>query len=112
MILIVVRKTVIINTITTACGYSSMVEHRLPKPVMRVRFSLPAPFFGAIAQLGERYLDMVEVSQVRSLFAPPFLPPVLGGVFIFQEDCLLRLQLCTTAPTGNKGEYPAKQTVP
>ena len=69
------------NIITTGCGYSSMAEHRLPKPEVRVRSPLPAPFFGAIAQLGERYLDMVEVSQVRSLFAPPHYSPVSGDFF-------------------------------
>lgn len=30
------------NRIVNAGGYSSVVEHRLPKPVMRVRFPLPA----------------------------------------------------------------------
>jgi hypothetical protein len=50
---------------------------------VRVRSPLPAPFFGAIAQLGERYLDMVEVSQVRSLFAPPFFIPFFKGFFVF-----------------------------
>jgi hypothetical protein len=71
------------NIITTERGYSSMAEHRLPKPEVRVRSPLPAPFFGAIAQLGERYLDMVEVSQVRSLFAPPFFIPFFKGFFVF-----------------------------
>ena len=71
------------NSITVGCGYSSVAEHRLPKPVMRVRFPLSAPSFGAIAQLGERYLDMVEVSQVRSLFAPPSLSPVPGVIFLY-----------------------------
>lgn len=86
IILIKLNKKVII--FLQASGYSSMVERRLPKPVMRVRSPLLAPYiFGAIAQPGERYLDMVEVagsSPVRpTIFTLRYRDVVFFVLFIF-----------------------------
>ncbi len=40
----------------TICGYSSMVESRLPKPVVRVRSPLPAPY----AHTKDKGIDFIQ----------------------------------------------------
>ena len=61
-----------------------MAEHRLPKPAMRVRSPLLAPKkFEAIAQLEERYLDMVEVTGSSPVSLTTKTVSLTDTVFIY-----------------------------
>ena len=60
-----------------SCGYNLMVEQQSSKLLMRVRFSLVAPYLGDILKLVKRTVLKTERSQkygawVRILLSPPF----------------------------------------
>ena len=52
-------------SLSTNCGYSSVVEYQLPKLAMRVRFPLPAPLkkHAHVAQQVEHFLGKEEVRR-------------------------------------------------